>query len=141
MPRKHHSSYDDDEKRFIIAICTRLGLKQWKVLSDHALPFRARSALLCIVRWGHGAWLNTEYRKALWERYAAMCKGDWARAMEDLRCKVMVRHVGCYTPTLASKFNIYFIACADPPAPMHLADAMHSDDKQPSPQAPSPWHE
>ena len=136
MPPKHHSSYDDDEKRFIIALCTRLGLKQWKVLSDNALPFRFRSALSGIVRWGHGAWLNTDYGKALWEHYAAMSNGDWVRAVEDLRRKVMLRHVGFDNPTLATKFHIYFIACANPPAPMRLADAMHSDDTQPSPQAP-----
>ena len=114
MPPKHHSSYDDDEKRFIIALCTRLGLKLLKVLSDNALPFRSWSALSGIVRWGHGAWRNTDYGKALWEHYAAMSNGDWVRAVEDLRRKVMLRHVGFDNPTLATKFHIYFIACANP---------------------------
>ena len=106
---QHHSTtapQHSTAQRFIIALCTRLGLKQWKVLSDNALPFRSRSALSGIVRWGHGAWLNTDYGKELWEHYAAMSNGDWVRAVEDLRRKVMLRHVGFDNPTLATKFHI-----------------------------------
>ena len=69
-----------------------------------------------------------------------MSNGDWVRAVEDFRRKVMVRHVRFDTPPLFSRFNLHFIACAEPSGPMRLVDAMHWDYTQPSPKAP-PWQE
>ena len=65
-----------------------------------------------------------------------MSNGDRILAVEDLRRKLMVKHVAFDTPSLTANCNIYFIACAHPPAPVSLTDAVHSVDTQPSPQAP-----
>ena len=132
MSPKQLSLYDDDEKSFLTIPCTRAGPKEWTFLSGNALPFISPSAVSGNVRWGHGAWLKTEYGVAPCEDYGTLSNENGIRLWRVCITKVMVNHRGYDTPSLASKYQLYFTACADPPAPICVADAMPSDTSIPS---------